>query len=253
MHYHALFVSDIHLGTKACHVEYLLKFLHENSFDRVFLVGDIIDIHAMSRSWYWPKEHNTFIQKILKMSRKGVKCVYLIGNHDESIREFIKDGAEFSFGDIKVCNQHTYKSISGKTFCMQHGDIFDGAIRSMGWLYYLGDISYDFALISNTFYNKIRKFFGLKYWSLSAYLKGKVKQAIQVFNQFDELAVRTCIVGGCDGLIYGHSHCPGIKKIKTKHLINLGDCVESMTCVTENIDGEFQLIKLTDGTIISKL
>lgn len=253
MHYHSLFVSDIHLGTKACQVQYLLKFIHDNTFDRVFLLGDIVDIHAMKRKWYWTKDHNTFIQKILKMSRKDVKCVYCVGNHDDAIKEFIKDGMDFSFGDIKVCNEYNYKSISGKKFVLMHGDVFDGAIRSIGWLYWVGDHAYDIALSLNTFYNKIRRLFGWNYWSLSAYLKSKVKQAIEVFNRFDELAVRTCLVGSCDGMIYGHSHTPKMKTIKTKLILNTGDVVENLTCIVETINGEFQLINLVNGSVISSV
>lgn len=209
-HYHSLFVSDIHLGHKSSQVQYLLKFIHDNTFDRIFLLGDIIDIHALSHSWYWNKDANTFIQKMLKLSRHQVKIMFIVGNHDEAIREFIKDG-EFSFGDIKVCNEYVYSSISGKKYLLIHGDIFDGAIRSLGWLYWVGDRAYDICLSLNTLYNKIRRFFGLKYWSLSAYLKGKVKKSVAVFNRFDELAVRMCLVSSCDGMIYGHTHCPSIE------------------------------------------
>src|SRR5579859_6417986 len=100
MHYKTLFISDIHLGTKRCQIEYILKFIHDNTFDNVFMVGDIIDIYALKHSWYWPKEHNTFVQKILKMSRKSVNVKFILGNHDSAFRDFIKDDMYFSFGDI---------------------------------------------------------------------------------------------------------------------------------------------------------
>jgi UDP-2,3-diacylglucosamine pyrophosphatase LpxH len=252
MHYKTLFVSDIHLGTKQCQVEYLLKFIHENTFDNVFLVGDIIDIYALSHKWYWTKEHNTFIQKILRLSRKGTNVIYIPGNHDDVLREWIKEVHPFFFGDIVIVNQHVYQTVKGKKLLLIHGDEFDGAIRSMGWLYWVGDRAYDIALRLNTVYNWFRRMFGLQYWSLSAYLKSKVKGAIQVVGNFEELVTRKCLVEGYDGVIYGHTHTPSIKTVKTKLIMNDGDVVESVTCLVETEEGKFQLIRMTDGKILAE-
>lgn len=252
MHYRSLFVSDIHLGTKQCQVEYLLKFIHDNTFDNVFLIGDIIDIQSLSHKWYWAQEHNTFIQKMLKMSRHGCCIVMIPGNHDNILREWIKDSHPFFFGNIIIVNDHIYTSVKGKKFLLIHGDEFDGAIRSMGWVYWLGDRAYDVALWINTIYNWWRKLFGFGYWSISAYLKSKVKGALQVANNFDELVTRKCLVDGYEGIIYGHTHTPGIKTIKTKKIINLGDHVENCTCLVEAEEGQFQLIRTTDNSIIEK-
>jgi len=252
MHYKTLFVSDIHLGTKQCQVEYLLKFIHENTFDNVFLVGDIIDIYALSHKWYWTKEHNTFIQKILRLSRKGTNVIYIPGNHDDVLREWIQEVHPFFFGDIVIVNQHVYQTVKGKKLLLIHGDEFDGAIRSMGWLYWVGDRAYDIALRLNTVYNWFRRMFGMQYWSLSAYLKSKVKGAIAVVNNFEELVTRKCLVEGYDGVIYGHTHTPSIKKIKTKLVINDGDFCENMTCVVETEEGEFQLIRTTDNVVLDR-
>lgn len=253
MHYRSLFVSDIHLGTKQCQVEYLLKFIHDNTFDNVFLIGDIIDIQALSHRWHWTKEHNTFVQKVLRLSRKGTQVVMIPGNHDAIIREWIKDIHPFFFGDIVIVDQHVYESANKGKFLLIHGDEFDGAIRSMGWLYFLGDRAYDGALWLNTAYNWWRKLFGMSYWSLSAYLKSKVKGAIEVVNNFDELVTRKCLVEGHAGIIYGHTHTPSIKRFKTKIIINDGDSVESNTCVVETEEGDFQLIKMTDNTILNSI
>jgi UDP-2,3-diacylglucosamine pyrophosphatase LpxH len=252
MHYRSLFVSDIHLGTKQCQVDYLLKFIHDNTFDNVFLIGDIIDIQAMSHKWYWAQEHNTFVQKVLRLSRKGTQVVMIPGNHDAIIREWIKDINPFFFGDIVIVDQHIYESLKNGKFLLMHGDEFDGAIRSMGWLYWVGDRAYDIALWINTAYNWWRKLFGFSYWSLSAYLKSKVKGAIQVVGNFEELVTRKCLVEGYAGIIYGHTHTPSIKKIKTKIIMNDGDSVESNTCIVETEEGNFQLIRMTDNTIIEE-
>jgi UDP-2,3-diacylglucosamine pyrophosphatase LpxH len=252
MHYRSLFVSDIHLGTKQCQIEYLLNFIHDNTFDNIFLLGDIVDIHALSHRWYWHKTHNTFIQKILRLSRKGCNIIYIPGNHDSILREYIKEIVPFFFGDIVIVDSHVYKSFSGKNLLLIHGDEFDGAIRSMGWLYWVGDRAYDIALSLNTIYNKIRKFFGFDYWSLSSYLKSKVKEAISIINKFEELVTRKCIVEGYDGVIYGHSHSPSIKTIKNKLIMNDGDMVESCSCLVETETGEFQLMNISNNTIISQ-
>jgi len=252
MHYRSLFVSDIHLGTRQCRVEYLLKFIHDNTFDNVFLIGDIIDIQAMSHKWYWAKEHNTFVQKILRLARKQTSVYYIVGNHDEALRDFLEKGMHFSFGDIRVCNEYEYKSVSGKNVLLLHGDEFDGAFRSMGWLYFFGDRAYEICLSLNSIYNWWRRKFGMGYWSLSSYLKSKVKSAMQSVNNFDELVVRRCIISGSDILIYGHSHTPGMKKIKSKYLLNTGDQVENFTCIVETEEGKFQLIKMTDGSIVGE-
>lgn len=249
MHYHSLFVSDIHLGTKACQIQYLLKFIHNNTFENVYLLGDIIDIYALSHNWYWSKDHNTFIQKILKMSRKGTYIIMIPGNHDAILRDWIKDNSPFFFGDIIIAENHIYTSIKGRRFLLTHGDEYDGAIRSLGWLYWVGDRAYDLALKLNTIYSKIRKLFGLNYWSLSKYLKSKVKQAVAVFSRFDELVLRTCLAGSYDGIIYGHTHHPCIKIIKTKLVMNTGDMVESCSCIVETIQGEFKIIELTKDQV----
>jgi UDP-2,3-diacylglucosamine pyrophosphatase LpxH len=253
MHYKSLFVSDIHLGTKQCQVQYLLKFIHENTFDNVFLIGDIVDIYALSHKWYWTKEHNTFIQKILRLSRKGTNVIYIPGNHDDVLRQWIEEITPFFFGDIVIVKEHVYQTVNGKKLLLIHGDEFDGAIRTMGWLYWVGDRAYDIALKLNTIYNWGRRLFGMQYWSLSAYLKSKVKGAIAVVNNFEELVTRKCLVEGYDGIIYGHTHTPSIKTIKTKIIMNDGDSVENCTCITETEEGKFQLIKMTDNTIIQEI
>jgi UDP-2,3-diacylglucosamine pyrophosphatase LpxH len=253
MHYKSLFVSDIHLGTKQCQVQYLLKFIHDNTFDNVFLLGDVIDIQALSHKWYWAKEHNTFIQKVLRLSRHGVHVCFLPGNHDAIIREWIKDMHPFFFGDIIIVDQHVYQSVKGKKILLMHGDEFDGAIRSMGWLYFIGDRAYDLALWINTVYNWWRKLFGFSYWSLSAYLKSKVKGAIEVINNFEELVTRKCLINGYEGVIFGHTHTPVLKTVKTKLIMNDGDSCENMTCIVETEEGVFQLIRMTDNKILQTI
>jgi len=252
MHYHSLFISDIHLGTKQCHIEYLLKFLHDNTFNNVFLIGDTIDFHSLSRNWYWSQDHNTFIQKILRMSRKGTHVVIIPGNHDIILREWIKEISPFFFGDIVIVEEFEYLSIHNQKFLLLHGDKYDGIIRSMHWLYWLGDKTYSVITDINTLYNKIRKLFGQDYWSLSSYLKSQVKETIQIINKFDELVTHECTYKNYDGIIYGHTHTPYIKTINNKIIMNDGDVCENVTCIIETMSGKFQLIKMTNNSILQE-
>lgn len=182
MHYNSIFISDVHLGTNQCNVEYILKFFHDNTFNNVFLLGDIIDIEALSYKWNWKANHNTFIQKILKMSRHNVKVTYILGNHDRAFRQLIENNEEFSFGDIKLSNEDVYTTINNKKLILMHGDEFDGAFRSLGFLYFIGDRAYELSLFLNKIYNWFRKQFNMKYWSLSSYLKLLLMRLINLKN-----------------------------------------------------------------------
>jgi UDP-2,3-diacylglucosamine pyrophosphatase LpxH len=254
MHYNTLFVSDIHLGTPQCKVESLLAFMKENTFNNIYMVGDIIDLEAMSRKFYWKPEHNKFVQRILKLSRKNTKIHYILGNHDHQLRGMFDDGIkEVMLGDIVISDCQVYTSLKNEKFLVTHGDYYDGAIKSMGWIYWLGDNAYEIALKFNTLYNKIRKLFGMEYWSISSYLKQKVKKVIQVMSDFDEIITRICLVQGYEGLIYGHVHSPSIKVIKTKKIINIGDHVENCTCVVEDMDGTFRLIITTNNKELASI
>jgi UDP-2,3-diacylglucosamine pyrophosphatase LpxH len=219
----------------------------------MYLLGDTLDLIALSKNWYWTKTFNTFIQKVLRMSRKGCHVLCIAGNHDDILRDWIKEITPFFFGDIVILDEFEYISVKGKKLLLIHGDKFDGAFRTLGWLYWAGDFAYGIAININTLYNKIRKLFGFRYWSLSRYLKLHVKEVMQYLNKFNEIIVRECTVHGYDGVIYGHTHSPSIKIIGDKIVINDGDVCENVTCVVETIDGKFQLIRMTDGLILQEI
>ena len=133
MKYKSVFISDIHLGTRGSKSELLLEFLKDVECDNLFLVGDILDGWRLKKGWYWPESHSTVIQKILRMARKGTRVVYIPGNHDEFMRNFL----EHSFGNIELHNEVEYTALNGKTYIIIHGDKFDIVTMNMKWLSYL--------------------------------------------------------------------------------------------------------------------
>jgi UDP-2,3-diacylglucosamine pyrophosphatase LpxH len=190
---------------------------------------------------------------MLRLSRKGTHIIIIPGNHDIVLREWIKEITPFFFGDIVLLEEFEYMSLHCKKFLLFHGDKYDGIIHYLPWLYWIGDKTYELIIKINTLYNKITRLFGIDYWSLSSYLKSKVKETAQIINKFDSLVVEECIHKNYDGIIYGHTHTPYIKTIKDKIIMNDGDVCENITCIVETLNGRFQLIKLTDNSILKEL
>jgi UDP-2,3-diacylglucosamine pyrophosphatase LpxH len=244
--YKSVFISDIHLGTDICQHEKLLNFLKSlesgdksgYDIDNLFLVGDIIDFIAMKRNNQWNRGHTTIIQKLLRMSRKGVKIKMIFGNHD--IAMSMVDG--WFFGDIQVIERYIYDSINGNKILILHGHQFDSFAKTMPWLYWLGDYSYNFALCINKWFNRIRWLFGFEYWSLSYYLKTKVKCTLSFMTSFNTIISKECLNSGVDGVIYGHTHLPCDKTINDKRIMNIGCGTEITTCIVETWDGDFKII-----------
>ncbi|OYY58273.1 MAG: UDP-2,3-diacylglucosamine hydrolase, partial [Polynucleobacter sp. 24-46-87] len=174
MHYRAIWISDVHLGTSGCQAKYLLDFLKHNEADTLYLVGDIIDGWRLKQSFYWPQAHNDVVQKLLRKARKGAEVIYIPGNHDEAARQYFG----MSFGDIKVEEEVIHTLLDGRKLWVTHGDLFDGVMQYAKWLAYVGDSLYSFILYINRYFNMLRVKMGLQYWSLSQYLKHQVKNAV---------------------------------------------------------------------------
>lgn len=171
--YRPVFISDLHLGTPGCQATALLDFLKSHPSDYLYLVGDIVDGWQLRRRWYWPQAHNDVVQKLMRSARKGCRVVYVPGNHDEFARQFINH----RFSGIEVMEEAVHVGADGKRLGVIHGDYFDGVIQCARWLAYLGDNLYEITLRLNRHLNSWRGRLGLPYWSLSAYLKHKVKKA----------------------------------------------------------------------------
>jgi UDP-2,3-diacylglucosamine pyrophosphatase LpxH len=237
-HYRAIFISDIHLGTAGCKADHLLDFLRHNESDHLFLVGDIIDGWALRSRFYWPQSHNDVVQKILRKARKGTRVTYVPGNHDEAARQF----CGLNFGDVTIVEESEYRLADGRRIWLTHGDIADGVIRHVKWLAYLGDALYDWLLWMNRHFNHMRAWLGLPYWSLSAYLKHKVKNAVSFITDFERVLVREARRRGYDGVLCGHIHHAQIAEVDGLLYLNDGDWVESLSALVETQEGELKIV-----------
>lgn len=237
-HYRAIWISDIHLGTPGCKADFLLDFLRCNDSDHLYLVGDIIDGWQLKRGWYWKQSHNDVVQKILRKARKGTKVTYIVGNHDEGLRQFLG----MTFGEIEILNEACHEMRDGRRLWVTHGDLFDGVIQYAKWLAYLGDSAYTVALKLNDTLNTIRHRLGLSYWSLSQYLKHKVKNAVSFITAFEEALTMEAKRRGYDGVVCGHIHRAEIREIDGILYCNDGDWVESLSALVETHQGELKLV-----------
>lgn len=241
MHYKSIFISDIHLGTRGCSAEELLHFLKNTTCDNLFLVGDIIDGWQLKKRWYFPQSHVNIIRDLLTKTKRGTKVYYIIGNHDETLRKFL--GFQLTVGSIKFKNTHDYFGIDGKKYLIVHGDMFDSLmVYPKKWLMHIGDNLYVSLIWVNTKLNKIRNMFGMKYWSLSNFLKKNTKQALTFITKYEEHIAKYCKERGYDGVICGHIHTAEIKEIDGITYMNDGDWVESRTALVEHTDGRWELI-----------
>jgi UDP-2,3-diacylglucosamine pyrophosphatase LpxH len=237
-HYRAIWISDIHLGTSGCKADFLLDFLRVNESDQLYLVGDIVDGWQLKRGWYWKQSHNDVVQKILRKARKGTKVTYIVGNHDEALREFLG----MRFGEILIENEAVHELRDGRRLWITHGDLFDGVIQYAKWLAYLGDTAYTVALKVNDHFNYLRHKMGMSYWSLSQYLKHRVKNAVSFITAFEEALTTEARRRGYDGVVCGHIHRPEIREIDGTLYCNDGDWVESLSALVETHEGELKLV-----------
>ncbi len=238
-HFRSIFISDLHLGTPGCQADALLKFLKTYTCDNLFLVGDIVDGWQLRRKWYWPQSHNDVIQKLLRKARKGCRVVFIPGNHDEFGRHFL----EHSLGGIEIREEAVHITADGKKLWVIHGDYFDGVIQCAKWLAYVGDNLYELTLKLNRYLNQMRARMGMPYWSLSAYLKLKVKKAVNFISDFEVAVANEARKRGYQGAICGHIHQAEIRNIDGILYCNDGDWVESCTALVEHADGRLEILR----------
>ncbi len=214
--------------------------MKEYESDNLFLVGDIIDGWALRRGWHWPQSHSDVIQKLLRKARKGTKVVYVLGNHDEFIRNFLP----LAMGDsLEIVNEYDYTDEKGRQFLVTHGDFFDSITMTKKWLAKFGDISYEFLLKMNRPINQLRKLVGYKrYWSLSNFAKQNIKKAVMFIDDFESILSSEAKRRELDGVICGHIHKAEIKTLEGVEYMNCGDWVESCTAIVETHAGEWKII-----------
>src|SRR5438132_11078893 len=233
----AAWISDVHLGTRASNAESLLQFLRDYDCEKLYVVGDLIDIWQLRRGRYWPQPHNDVIQKILRKARKGVPVVYIPGNHDEFVSTF--GGA---YGNISVQEHAIHVTADGRRLLVIHGHELDTVVQNAKWLAYLGDAGYQFLLSLNPAINFVRRRFGLGYWSLSAYAKKRVKDAVSFIGEFEAAVAHYAERYHVDAVLCGHIHSPAIREFGKVTYYNCGDWVESCSALVEGEDGIISLV-----------
>ena len=235
-----LFLSDIHLGTRACQAERLLDFLREYEAETLYLIGDIVDFWAMSRGIHWSAAQNTVVQKLLKRARHGTRVVLIPGNHDEALREYV----DSQFGDVQLALEAIHTAADGRRYLLVHGDEFDQVTRHHRWLAVLGDRAYAFLVRLNTVIAWVRRHLHIAgYWSLAGFAKRKVKTAVSFICDFEDAVARSARERSVDGVICGHIHAAAIKDVDGLRYVNCGDWVDSCTAIVEHPDGRLELIE----------
>ncbi len=235
--YRAAWISDLHLGTHGSNAEAVLRFLRETESETLYLVGDVIDIWSLRRSRYWPQTHNDVIQKILRKGRKGTRLVYIPGNHDELMRGFLGD-----YGSLHIVRRAIHQTADGRRLLVIHGDELDTVIQNVKWLAFVGDVGYQFLLGLNRPINFLRRRLGWGYWSLSAYVKHRVKNAVAFIGQFEDAIVRYARDFKVNGVLCGHIHSAALRETGEIAYYNSGDFVESCTALVEHFDGRLELL-----------
>lgn len=246
----SIFLSDIHLGTRACQADRLNDFLRAYEAENIFLIGDIIDFWSMKRSIHWTPEQNTFVQKMLRRARRGERVVFIPGNHDEALREYVG----IAFGDIEVVSDLVHELADGRRFLLLHGDEFDQITRHHRWVALLGDVAYDWLVRLNGVLSYARRRLGIAgYWSLAGYAKRRIKKALQFVFDFEDSVMHSARQRGLDGVICGHIHCAVIREVDDPEKAgnftygNCGDWVDSCTAIIEHLDGRMELVAWGSG------
>jgi UDP-2,3-diacylglucosamine pyrophosphatase LpxH len=238
LHLRAVFISDVHLGARACQAEKLVEFLRNLSCDRLFLVGDIVDGWKMKGGWRWPPSHHDVLHQLLRLARQGATLTYIPGNHDDRVRDFC--GIEIA--GVRVEREAVHETADGRRFLVTHGDEFDTLSRKPAWQAMAGDLGYKALLGLNTAILRFRTRLALPYWSLSAHMKSKLRSVRTFIERFEEAAAEGARRQGFDGVICGHIHQSGMRQIGGVLYANDGDWVESCTVLVEHGDGRLEIV-----------
>lgn len=237
-----IWISDVHLGSRGCQAERLLEFLRQHPCERLYLVGDIIDIWALRRGIYWPQAHNNLLRYLLGVSREGTEVIYIPGNHDALFR----DHAGTHFGGIAIHRHAMHTTADGRRFLVLHGDEFDSVVQYSQLVAMFGSKMYDVLLSLNRPVNAVRQMMGQPYWSLSAFVKSRVKEAVKYIGNYEQAVAREAARYGIDGVICGHIHHAEISRIHNLQYCNCGDWVESCTALAEDAQGQISLIRWSE-------
>jgi len=241
--YRAVFISDVHLGSRGCRANYLVDFLKSTKCEYLYLVGDIVDLWSMQKSMYWPQAHNDVVRAILKKAKQGTKVIYVPGNHDGFLRDHV--GAEF--GKVTITREAIHETVDGRRLLVLHGDEFDKVVTCGRMMEWVGCVAYDFLIWLNRAVNFIRRRFGMNYWSLAGFLKHRVKNAVKHIERFENAVAYEAKRRGVDGVVCGHVHRPQLAEINGVLYCNDGDWIENCTTLVEGHDGRIELLHWSDA------
>lgn len=247
MMYRAVWISDIHLGSRHAQVGKLLDFLRDLECEHLYVVGDFIDGWQLRRKWYWTDDYNVLIQKLLRKNRKQTRVTFLIGNHDE----FLEQYRSISFGSVKLVERTIHIGLDGKRYVVLHGHQFDGLTQHNRLLDRVGSALYDHILNLNTLLNQVRRRMGFGYWSFASYLKQQAKAAVKYVADYEHSLIQCARKAKVAGVICGHIHRPEIRSVEGITYMNCGDWVENCTALVEEFTGEFKIIQCHENHVHS--
>jgi UDP-2,3-diacylglucosamine pyrophosphatase LpxH len=237
-----VWISDVHLGYRDCKADYLLDFLDQIKCDTLYLVGDIVDTWALKRRFKWPPKHYQVLLKLCELADRGVRVIYVPGNHDDPMRRF---SGKF-FGAIEVALEYEYISADGKRWLVMHGDAMDNYIN-LSWITRLcGSMAYGLLLFVNRWSNRLRRWTGRPYFSLAGLIKSNIRGARVAVETYENEAMEEARRRGFDGVICGHIHCPALLEHNGISYANTGDWVENCTALLEDWQGQMQLLHYSD-------
>ncbi len=245
MNYRAIWISDVHLGTKHAQVGKLLEFLRDTESAHLYIVGDFVDGWQLRRRWFWNDEHNTLIQKLLRKNRKHTHVTFITGNHDEFLEKFFG----IPFGTVRLAERVVHTGANGKQYLVIHGHQFDGLVHFNRVLERVGTVLYDKILDLNVWINRIRRSFGFGYWSFASYIKLRAKSAVKYVTDYEDTMLQFGRKSGMSGVICGHIHRPEIREVGDMLYMNCGDWVENCTALVEDFDGNFSLIRFHESDV----
>ncbi|MEJ2653819.1 MAG: UDP-2,3-diacylglucosamine diphosphatase [Acidihalobacter sp.] len=238
--YRTLWISDLHLGSSGAQAEDLLRFLRQTEVERIYLVGDIIDLWALRRRPYWPSAHMEVIRHVLARAVDGVSVTYVPGNHDHAMRAYSGQ----RFGQVMVEERALHLTADGQRMLVMHGDEFDRIIHKMPWLAHVGDVLYDWLrALNKRLPHRTHKDEGMQPQTLSANAKHRVKQLVHFLSGFERRVEQTCRAAHAHGIICGHSHHAEITRFRGILYCNDGDWVESRTALVEHHNGRLELLR----------
>ncbi|HTI87363.1 MAG TPA: UDP-2,3-diacylglucosamine diphosphatase [Alphaproteobacteria bacterium] len=244
-----IWISDVHLGTRGCQAQMLLDFLRSHEPEYLYLIGDIVDGWRLKKGWYFPDTHTAIVQRIIQMAKNGTKVTYVPGNHDEMARDY----CGISIGGVQLTEEAIHETADGQRLLILHGDKFDGIVKYARWLAFLGDTAYTLALALNVWFNVARRRLGYPYWSLSSYLKRKVKNAVEYISNFETALADEARRRGVDGVVCGHIHQAEIRHFGDVLYCNSGDWVESCTAIVEHQSGQLKVLRWADNANVPEL